>query len=169
MVAAVVLYVPANALSIMTVTRLGRGGPHTILSGVIELFDDHLWPLALIVLLASVVVPLVKLAALAVMLVATHRGSAGALLGRTRLFRVIAVIGRWSMIDVFALTTLVALVQMGILATVLPGNGAVAFSAVVILTMLATECFDPRLMWDAAHGNGVRALPAAVHSSGAES
>ena len=165
MLAAAVSYIPANALSIMTVTRLGRGGSHTILSGVVQLFEDHLWPLAVVVLVASVFVPIVKLVALAAMLVATHRRSASHLVDRTRLFRVIALIGRWSMIDIFALTTLVALVRMGFLATVLPGDGAVAFAAVVVLTMLATECFDPRLMWDVARVTSPRAFPSAVHSS----
>jgi paraquat-inducible protein A len=164
MVAAVALYIPANALPIMTVTRLGHGGPHTILSGVVELFEDHLWPLGLIVLLASVVVPVAKLGAIAVMVVATYRRSTVGLLARTRVFRVIAVIGRWSMIDIFAVTTLVAMVRMGFLASVLPGDGAVAFSGVVILTMLSTESFDPRLMWDVAKVSGPRALPSAVHS-----
>jgi paraquat-inducible protein A len=165
LLAAAVLYIPANAYSIMTVTRLGRGGSHTILSGVVELFEDHLWPLAIIVLLASIVVPIAKLGALAVMLVTTHRSSASHLVHRTRVFRVIAVIGRWSMIDIFALTLLVALVRMGFLATVFPGEGAMAFAGVVVLTMLATECFDPRLMWDAAHLHHSLRLPAAAHSS----
>jgi paraquat-inducible protein A len=163
--AAAALYIPANALPIMTVTRLGRGGPHTILSGVIALFRDNLWPLGVIVLLASVVVPLVKLVAITVMLVATHRRSTVGLVRRTRLFRVIATIGRWSMIDIFALTTLVALVRMGFLANVLPGDGAIAFAGVVVLTMLSTESFDPRLMWDVARRPGFRAIPVAVHST----
>jgi len=162
--AAAVLYIPANAFPIMSVTRLGRGGPHTILGGVRELFEVHLWPLAIIVLLASVIVPLVKIGAIATMLVATHRRSGARLVARTQVFRVIALIGRWSMIDIFALTTLVALVRMGFLATVLPEDGAIAFSAVVVLTMLSTECFDPRLMWDAARGSGPQALPSAIHS-----
>jgi paraquat-inducible protein A len=167
LVAAALLYIPANALPVMTVMRLGRGGSHTILGGVVELFEDHLWPLALIVLLASLVVPVAKLGALAVMLVTTHRRTATYLVHRTRLFRVIAVIGRWSMIDIFCLTTLVALVKLGFLATILPGDAAVAFAGVVILTMLATEAFDPRLMWDAARPVGLssRAILSAVHSS----
>jgi paraquat-inducible protein A len=148
--ASAILYIPANALPIMTVERMGRGGPHTILSGVEELARDNLWPLAIIVVVASVVVPLAKLGAMTVMLVATHRRSSTWLLGRTRVFRIISLIGRWSMIDIFALSTLVALVRMGVLATVMPNDGAIAFSAVVVLTMLGTESFDPRLMWDAA-------------------
>jgi paraquat-inducible protein A len=163
-IAASVLYIPANALPIMIVMRLGRGGPHTILGGVRELVEVHLWPLAIIVLLASVIVPLVKLGAITTMLVMTHRRSGARVLERTKVFRVIAIIGRWSMIDIFALTTLVALVRMGFLATVLPEDGAIAFSAVVVLTMLSTECFDPRLMWDVARGHGPEALPSAIHS-----
>jgi paraquat-inducible protein A len=148
--AAAALYIPANVLPVMTVNRMGRGGPHTILGGVRALFEDDLWPLALIVLVASVVVPLVKLGALALMLTMTQRRSSTRLTLRARVFRVIATIGRWSMIDIFALTILVAVVRLDLLATVFPEDGAVAFSAVVILTMLATEFFDPRLMWDAA-------------------
>lgn len=160
--AAAALYIPANALPIMTVTRLGRGGAHTILGGVRELFEIHLWPLAIVVLLASIIVPLVKLAAITTMLVTTRRRSAAHLVGRTRVFRVIALIGRWSMIDIFALTTLVALVRMGLIAAVLPEDGAIAFSAVVVLTMLSTECFDPRLMWDTERGP--QTVPPAAHS-----
>lgn len=162
--AAMALYIPANALPITTVTRFGRGGPRTIIGGVRELFEIHLWPLAVIVLLASIIVPLVKLAAMTTMLVATQRRSKAYLLGRARAFRIVSLIGRWSMIDIFALTTLVALVRMGVLATVLPGDGAIAFSAVVVLTMLSTECFDPRLMWDATRGSGPQRIPSAVHS-----
>jgi paraquat-inducible protein A len=80
----------------------------------------------------------------------TARGSGRFLVARTKMFRVIGAIGRWSMIDIFALSTLVAMVQMGFLATVVPGAGALAFAAVVLLTMLATELFDPRVMWDSA-------------------
>jgi paraquat-inducible protein A len=162
LIAGAALYIPANTLDIMWVSRMGRGGPHTIMSGVIELFDNHLWPLAIIVLLASICVPVFKLVALAVLLVSTRQGWTPYLVARARVFRVIAVIGRWSMIDIFALTTLVALVRLGFLATVLPGEGAAAFAGVVVLTMFATECFDPRLMWDSACLRRPRALPAAV-------
>jgi paraquat-inducible protein A len=165
MIAATLLYLPANAYPVMTVTRFGTTGPHTILRGVIELFEDHLWPLGVIVLLASVVVPVAKLGALAVMLVTTHRKSTARLLGRTRIFRVIAVIGRWSMIDIFVVTLLVAMVRMGFLANVLPGEGVMAFAGVVVLTMLATESFDPRLMWDAGHVHGFRLVASAIHSA----
>jgi paraquat-inducible protein A len=147
---AALLYIPANILPVMTVQRFGRGAPSTILGGVVELAEAHMWPLALLVLLASVVVPMVKLVSMAVMLVMTQRGSAAGLKGRTRMFRFVHAIGRWSMIDIFMLATLVGVVRLGFISTILPGLGAGAFCAVVIVTMLATEMFDPRWMWDAA-------------------
>ena len=109
-----------------------------------------MWPLALLVFVASVLVPLLKLAGLSYMLITTQRGSQARLVDRTRLYRLVDIIGRWSMIDVFMVSILVALVQMGVLAQVTPGFGGVFFAAVVILTMSASFSFDPRLMWDAA-------------------
>ncbi len=160
----VILYLPANALPVMTVERLGKGGPNTILSGVSELAQAHLWPLAILVLVASVVVPIFKVIVLATLIVMTKRRSSRWLMMRTRLFRLINFIGRWSMIDIFMLTTLVGVVRLGFLATVLPGDGAFAFCGVVILTMLATEFFDPRSMWDAANPAEVDDHRAEVHA-----
>jgi paraquat-inducible protein A len=148
LVGAALLYIPANVLPVMTVKRLGKGGPTTILHGVVELAQSHLWPLAALVLVASVIVPIFKLVSLVVMLVMTHRRSPKMLRGRTTLFRLVKFVGRWSMIDIFMLSVLVGVVRFGRIATVLPGMGAVAFCSVVILTMLATEMFDPRHMWD---------------------
>jgi paraquat-inducible protein A len=150
LVAAIILYLPANLYPIITVIRFGRGEPSTILNGVIELVQAGMIPLAILVFLASITVPLLKLLGLTAMLIMTHDRSGRALRERTRLYRLIESVGRWSMIDVFMLTTLVALVHMGFIATVLPGPGAVAFAAVVILTMLAARSFDPRIMWDVA-------------------
>jgi paraquat-inducible protein A len=154
LVAATVLYIPANIYPILTVIRFGQGEPSTIMGGVIELIQLSMLPLAALVFLASILVPLVKLLGLTVMLLTTHEGSAWRLRERTKLFRAIEVIGRWSMIDVFMLTTLTALVRMGYIATVLPDVGAVCFAAVVVLTMIATAVFDPRLMWDRAVAAG---------------
>jgi paraquat-inducible protein A len=148
--AALVLYIPANTYPVLTYTQFGFGSPSTILGGARELLDDGAWPLALIVFLASVAVPVLKLASLFTMLVATQLGSAARLHDRTRLYRVVEVIGRWSMIDIFVETILVALVQFGGIVSIEPGVGSIAFASVVILTMLAAESFDPRLMWDAA-------------------
>jgi paraquat-inducible protein A len=150
LVAAAILYVPANVLPVMTIKRLGRGGPTTILNGVIELAHAHLWPLAALVLLASIIVPIFKLVSMAAMLAMTHRRSPRWLRARTRLFRFVRFVGRWSMIDIFMLSVLVGVVRFGSIASVLPGLGAAAFCTVVLLTMAATEVFDPRFMWDQA-------------------
>ncbi|MBK1657089.1 paraquat-inducible protein A [Paracraurococcus ruber] len=148
--AATILYLPANAYPVMTVTYLGRGTPHTILGGAEDLLAAGLWPLALLVFIASIAVPVLKLLGLSVLLVASRRGAGGRLRDLTRLYRLVDLVGRWSMIDVFMLAVLVALVQAGVLATITPGPGAAAFAAVVVLTMLAAERLDPRLVWDAA-------------------
>lgn len=160
LVAAAVLYVPANLYPILTLIRLGRGQPSTILGGVQELIEYRMWPLALLVFGASVLVPVLKLLSLAVLLISTQRHAAGRLKDRTRLYRIVDAVGRWSMIDVFMLSVLVALVRMGLLASVIPGVGAVCFAGVVILTMLAAFSFDPRLMWDAAGQTGCDAAKA---------
>jgi paraquat-inducible protein A len=150
---AALLAIPANVWPVMTVTQLGQGGPSTILGGTLELLEADLWGLAALVFVASIVVPLVKLLALSFLLVTTSRGATEKLVFRGRLFRVVALIGRWSMIDIFATMMLVTLARFGWLGSVRPEAGATAFCAVVVLTMLASESFDPRLMWDAAGHN----------------
>jgi paraquat-inducible protein A len=149
-VAALLLYLPANVYPVLTVIQLGAGQPSTILGGVRELMADGLWPLALLVFFASIAVPVLKLVSLGFLLISTQLRSRWRLHDRTILYRVVEGIGRWSMIDVFMISILVALVHFGVLVTIDPGPGAIAFAAVVILTMFAAECFDPRLMWDAA-------------------
>lgn len=148
-IAAMLLYVPANVYPVLTVIRLGAGQPSTILGGAQELLDMGEWPLALLVFFASIAVPVLKIVSLGLLLITTQAGLRGRLRDRTVLYRIVDAIGRWSMIDVFMLSVLVALVQFGAVATVQPGFGAVAFAGVVILTMLAAHSFDPRLMWDA--------------------
>ena len=148
--AAALLAIPANVLPVMTINKLGRGGPSTILGGTVELIEAGLWGLATLVFVASVVVPLFKLGALSYLLLSVRRGSQSGLMFRTRLFRVVALIGRWSMIDIFATMMLVALARFGWLGSVRPGLGASAFCGVVALTMWASKSFDPRAMWDAA-------------------
>ncbi|MFC7477721.1 paraquat-inducible protein A [Dankookia sp. GCM10030260] len=150
MIAAVILYAPANIYPVLTVIQLGSGEPSTIMGGVVELLSSGMYPLAALVFCASVVVPVLKLIALGAILVATVLGSGRWLRDRTRAYRIVAAVGRWSMIDVFMASILVALVHFGGLVTINSGFGAVAFAGVVILTMLAAEAFDPRLMWDAA-------------------
>jgi paraquat-inducible protein A len=147
---AAILYVPANLLPVMTIIRGGRVAAHTILGGVFELGESHLWGLAVVVFLASIAIPLLKLAILVAILVLTGRGSSAYLPLRTRLYKVVRAVGRWSMIDIFMVTVLVSLLHMGPITNVAPDSGSLAFGAVVVLTMIATEAMDPRLMWDAA-------------------
>lgn len=160
MIAATILYIPANLYPVMTVISMGRGAPDTILSGVVELVQADMLPLALLVFFASITVPVLKLVGLTILLVTTQRRSRARLRDRTVLYRIVEAIGRWSMIDVFMLSILVGLVRLGNLATIEPGLGAISFASVVILTMIAAESFDPRLMWDAAGMNGPQATAA---------
>jgi paraquat-inducible protein A len=148
--AAAILYVPANAYPVLTVIQLGAGEPSTILGGVRELLSGGQWPLAALVFLASIMVPVLKLFGLTVLLITTQTGRRFRLRDRTRLYRIVDVIGRWSMIDIFMISLLVALVRFGSVVTINPGFGAIAFAGVVILTMFAARTFDPRLIWDAA-------------------
>jgi paraquat-inducible protein A len=147
-IAAVVCYVPANTLPIMRVTSLGQTQSDTILSGVIFLLHHGMWPLALVVFVASVFVPLLKLFILVFLLISVQLRSTWRPRDRTRLFRITEAIGRWSMVDIYVVTILVALVSLGNLATIEAAPGAIFFAAVVILTMFAAMSFDPRLMWD---------------------
>jgi paraquat-inducible protein A len=145
---ATILYVPANVFPVMTVTSLGRAQSDTILSGVIHLLHSGMWPLALLVFFASVVVPALKLAALSFLLVSVQRRSDWKPVRRTQLYRITEAVGRWSMVDIFVVTILVALVKLGAVASIEPGPGAVFFGAVVVTTIVAAESFDPRLIWD---------------------
>ena len=155
--AAAILYVPANLLPVMTVISFGQGSPSTILGGVMELAQAGMWPLAALVFFASITVPVLKLFGMIYLLVATRYRSRQGLWQRTRMYRIIEQVGRWSMIDVFMISILTALLRLGNLASVFPGPGAVSFCAVVILTMLAAMSFDPRLMWDAAEADAAPA------------
>ena len=150
LIAATILYIPANLFPVLTAIKLGQGEPSTILGGVRELAHAGMYPLAILVFFASVTVPFIKLTGLVTMLVSTRMRAHGWLRDRTALFRLVESIGRWSMIDMFMLSVLVGLVRLGFVATVTPGGGAIAFAGVVVLTMLASMAFDPRLMWDAA-------------------
>ena len=148
-IAAAICYVPANLLPVLGTTTLGSTEYDTIMGGVVFLYTSGSWPLALIVLIASVMVPLGKLLALVYLLITVQRGSIAGNRERTRLYRMVEAIGRWSMLDVFVDTFTVALVQLSPLMSVQPGPGVVFFAAVVVLTMIAAATFDPRLIWDA--------------------
>lgn len=152
--AATLLLVPANLYPVMTVTRFGQGEPSTILGGVVHLLADGAWPLALLVLVASFVIPISKIGALAMLLFTVRRGSAWRVRDRSLIYRVTEAVGAWSMVDIFLVGILVALVRMDGLATVQPGVGASFFGAAVVLTMLAAHAFDPRLVWDRAGRTG---------------
>jgi paraquat-inducible protein A len=149
-IAAAVMYVPANVYPVLTVMQLGAGAPSTILGGVEELLESGMYPLAALVFFASIAVPMLKLVGLTVMLLAVQTGRTEWLRDRTRLYYAIHWIGRWSMIDIFMEALLGALVQFGGVVTIEPGIGAVAFCGVVVLTIFAAETFDPRIMWDVA-------------------
>jgi paraquat-inducible protein A len=150
LIAAACLYIPANLYPVMDITQAARLQDFTIFGGIAELMAYGLWPLAGLVFLASIVIPLSKILMLGALLIRTQLHSPRRLLPRTRAFRFIDFIGRWSMIDVFMISILVALVRFGAFANVQADTGAPCFAAVVVLTMFAVETFDPRLMWD--HG-----------------
>lgn len=145
---AAVLYLPANLLPIMTVRTLGQGSPDTILSGVMTLLQHGMFPIAAVVFIASIVVPSFKLFGLALLLISVQRHQPLSARQRILMYRFIEWIGRWSMLDIFVIAILVAIVNFGSLASVEAGLGAMAFASVVILTMLAALTFDPRLIWD---------------------
>jgi len=146
-ITAAMLYLPANIYPVMTVTSLGKSQSDTIMSGIRYLLKEE-WPLAVVVFAASVVVPLLKLAVLGYLLYSVQSGSRWRAADRTRLYRIAEAIGRWSMVDIYVVTILVALVRLDELASVDAEVGAVFFGAVVVLTLLAAQSFDPRLIWD---------------------
>jgi paraquat-inducible protein A len=149
LVLATVLYVPANTLPILESHSLIENQSSTIMAGIILFWNSGSWFVASLIFIASIVVPLTKLIALALLLISVQRRSAWAQQQRTQLYRLVEFIGRWSMLDIFVVALTVALVQVGALASIQAGPGAVAFGAVVIITMLAAHSFDPRLIWDA--------------------
>jgi paraquat-inducible protein A len=149
LIAAMILYVPANVLHVTETSALTGVQRDTILSGVIYLWSSGSWPVAVLIFFASIMVPLAKIIALVLLLFTTQRRSTWRMLDRARLYRIVELVGRWSMVDIYVIGILVTLVQLGALADIVAGPGAVAFGAVVVLTMFAAEAFDPRLIWDA--------------------
>jgi paraquat-inducible protein A len=148
LIAAAVCYVPANLLPVLTTTTAAGAESDTILQGVVLLWSPTGWPLSLIVLFASIMIPSAKILALVYLLVTVRGGSIENNAQRVRLYRTVEFIGRWSMVDVFVDTFTAALVQLQPLMSVAPAPGLFFFAAVVVLTMLAAESFDPRLIWD---------------------
>ncbi|CAH0301972.1 paraquat-inducible protein A [Pseudomonas mediterranea] len=148
LITAAILYIPANMLPIMTINSLGHGAPSTIMAGVIELVQHGMIPIAAVVFIASILVPTFKLVGIALLLFSVQRHQPMSARQRILMYRFIEFIGRWSMLDIFVIAILVAVVNFGRLASVEAGLGAIAFASVVILTMIAAVTFDPRLIWD---------------------
>jgi len=155
LIAAAIMYVPANVLPIMKTGSLFGSQSDTIMSGVVYLWHSGSWHLALVVFIASVLVPLAKILSLTYLVISVQLGWTERALERTKLFRALEFVGPWSMLDVYVVTILVALVQLKSLATIEPGPAAAAFGAVVVLTMLAAMSFDPRLLWEPEEGHHV--------------
>ena len=154
--AAIVMYIPANIYPIMITTSLGNESPSTIIGGVVELIQMGSWPIALVIFVASVIVPVGKLVALIWLCLVVSRSSELNAHNRTVVYRITEFIGRWSMVDVFVVAILVALIRAGSLLSITPGPAALAFGSVVVLTMLAAMTFDPRLIWDNPLPHGQR-------------
>ena len=153
-IAACILYIPANVLPITDTRTLFDDQTDTIFSGVVHLWQAGSWPLALLVFFASITVPVAKLIVLTGLTISVQRGSLRKPAQRTRLYRIVEFIGRWSMLDIFAVAILTALVQLKSLAQVTAGPAVLAFGAVCVLTILASHAFDPRLIWDPIDASG---------------
>jgi len=147
-IASVVLYFPANLLPILRVESFAGAQSSTILSGVIQFWQEEDYPVAIIIFVASVMIPILKIIAVVCLCLAASAGWRPR--GMTRLYRLTEFVGRWSMVDVFVVAILVGVVQLGSTISIHPGAGAMSFAAVVVLTMFAAMSFDPRLIWDAA-------------------
>lgn len=143
-----ILYIPANIFPIMTVSRFGVAEAHTIVGGIIAFINSGMLPIALLVFVASILVPLLKMAGLSILLWAIRQRWQRNLKLLTRIYRIIAFVGRWSMLDIFMISILVSLVDLGGVGQIIAGPAATAFAAVVVLTMFAANSFDPRLLWD---------------------
>lgn len=147
-ITAFVLLIPANFLPVMTVIYLGKGSSDTIMSGVMHLLHAGMAPIALLVFIASVFVPLMKLLGIVLLLSAVQFDWHLSAKQCTRLYHFVELIGKWSMLDLFMISILVTLVDLGGIATITAGNGATAFAGVVVMTILAAGSFDTRLIWD---------------------
>jgi paraquat-inducible protein A len=151
-IGAVILYFPANLLPVLRVeSTLSGTRQSTIISGVVQFWQEGDYPVAAIIFLASVMIPVLKVLAILVLCLGAHFGYWPRVM--TQLYRITEYIGRWSMVDVFVVAILVGVVQLGSVIAINAGEGAFAFAGVVVLTMLASHSFDPRLIWDAAAKN----------------
>ncbi|EUC17413.1 paraquat-inducible protein A [Paraburkholderia hospita] len=149
LIAAIILYIPANVLPVMDTSSLFGAQKDTIMSGVVYLWTSGSWPLAVLVFIASIAVPMLKILAISFLAISANFRSTWQPDQRARIYRLVELVGRWSMLDIYVIAVLTALVQFNALATVRAGPAAIAFGAVVVLTMFAAMSFDPRLIWDA--------------------
>nr|CAA6812783.1 MAG: Paraquat-inducible protein A [uncultured Thiotrichaceae bacterium] len=148
LIAAAILYIPANLMPVMSVYMLGSGQPDTIISGALHLVEAGQWPLALLIFVASIVVPLLKLFSLGFLLLTIQKRSVWRQRDRVLLYRATEYVGRWSMVDVFVIAILAGLVQFGNLVRVETNIGTLSFAGVVVLTMIAAHTLDEHLIWD---------------------
>ncbi len=151
---AAILMLPANLLPIMHTEQFGTATASTIVSGTVLLWHHGSYPIALVIFIASVLIPVGKILALAWLSWSVHKGSNKYPTDRARLYRATEFIGRWSMIDVFVVAVLTALIQLGGLLSIRAGSAALAFAGVVIVTMFAAHTFDSRLIWDMTPATG---------------
>ncbi len=147
LVTSILLYIPANLLPIMYTNWLGQKTASTIMGGVISLWEPGTYPIAVVIFVASILVPIGKILALSWLCISVTIKKSDSRRINVELYRLTELIGRWSMVDVFAVAILAALIQMGQIMSVYPGAAALAFAGMVITTMLAAMTFDPRLMW----------------------
>lgn len=150
LIAAAILYVPANLLPVMTTTTLFRTTSDTIMSGIVYFWTSGSPDLAILIFAVSIFIPIAKIGCLALLALAARRGAARGLKERAVMYRIVDFVGRWSMLDIFVVTMTVGMVRFRALATIDAGPGAAAFGAVVVLTMIAAHSFDPRLIWDSS-------------------
>ena len=151
-IAALIFYVPAMAFPITQITNLGAVQADTIMSGVIFFIQSGSWEVALVIFVASIIVPIMKLIILVFLLISVKRNSRWRQIDRARMYRLTELVGRWSMVDIYVVTILVALVNLGVIANIDAGPAAFYFAAVVIITIYAARTFDPRLIWDEKEG-----------------
>ena len=147
LIAATILYIPANLLPMLVITKFEDSAPDTIFSGVVALINSGMVPIGLLVFVASILIPLIKIIGLVILLLNAHGILHSNIIHLSRLYRFIELVGRWSMLDVFMVSVLMGLVRFRVLE-IRAGHGATAFACVVVLTLLASHTFDPRLMWD---------------------
>ena len=150
LIASVALYIPANVYPIMITEQQGNAIESTIIGGVILLWGMGSYAVALVIFIASILVPIAKILSLSALCVTVSRKQMTSRKQRTLMYRITEIIGKWSMVDVFVVAILVALIQITGVVVISPGGAALAFAAMVIVTMAAAEGFDPRLIWDHA-------------------